>query len=398
MHPNPKHLHAPKDFLDAARSSPGGTSINAYPDNYVPVPPGGYKQPPGSIARTLLSQTGGLTYRNLKAGESVSRYAYDETRPLIDTIQEGSLRGAAGLSRVADPYAFRAMLRKAKCFTLDAASSALIGDLSIAVAHDIDTARKLALPPFPVTWFEIDNVARLNRMAEHGFKLTPVAQGVTDQGPPVDKVGWLIEPTPQDGGYCLTYFALLDEGPVAAPLSWCWRIDDKAFMAPPEYLDPMMERLAFGMKNSNAVPGTFTMAFGPSMINRRQLHETEQTAMEELGGELRHLFGLLVAVSAGGAGLTMSSSPKARHEGPARIQPNGKPLLPLEHHHLHLHLQKRKNLDHVVRQILTHHKKRFHDVRAHMRKLKSGRMVPVKSHGRGDKTLGVVTKDYVIEK
>jgi len=40
--------------------------------------------------------------------------------------------------------------------------------------------------------------------------------------------------------------------------------------------------------------------------------------------------------------------------------------------------------------------RRLHDVRGHFRKLHDGRRVWVKSHKRGNKELGTITKDYVL--
>jgi hypothetical protein len=40
--------------------------------------------------------------------------------------------------------------------------------------------------------------------------------------------------------------------------------------------------------------------------------------------------------------------------------------------------------------------KRLHDVRGHFRRLRDGRRVWVKSHKRGNKELGTITKDYLL--
>ena len=43
------------------------------------------------------------------------------------------------------------------------------------------------------------------------------------------------------------------------------------------------------------------------------------------------------------------------------------------------------------------YKKRLHEVRGHLRKLKTGKICWVKDHKRGDKRLGVITKDYSLD-
>ena len=43
------------------------------------------------------------------------------------------------------------------------------------------------------------------------------------------------------------------------------------------------------------------------------------------------------------------------------------------------------------------HKKRLHEVRGHLRKQKTGKICWVKDHKRGDKRLGVITKDYNLD-
>ena len=83
--------------------------------------------------------------------------------------------------------------------------------------------------------------------------------------------------------------------------------------------------------------------------------------------------------------------------------PNGKPLLPLEHKLLHLHLNRKITPERVVLKVITHHKHRWHEVRAHFRVLKNKdgtvkARVPVKSHERGDERLGRIEKTYKVER
>jgi hypothetical protein len=125
-------------------------------------------------------------------------------------------------------------------------------------------------------------------------------------------------------------------------------------------------------------------------------HVTE--LLEEIAGELRHVWGFLIALGAGQHGVEASHTPQALPPTDRKM-PNGKPLLPLVHKVLHLHLAKRTTTDKVIARAVTHHHNAEHKVRAHFRLLKkSGRRVPVKAHKRGDIRLGRVEKTYVVEK
>jgi len=125
--------------------------------------------------------------------------------------------------------------------------------------------------------------------------------------------------------------------------------------------------------------------------------------MIELSGELRHVWGLLVALNAGSQfGVEMKQDVQPKHSD-IRTMPNNKPLLPLEHKTLHLHLRKRWPVGKVVQGAVAHHKVRWHEVRGHIRTLRNPdgtvrAMVPVKPHERGDEKLGKITKTYKVEK
>ena len=43
------------------------------------------------------------------------------------------------------------------------------------------------------------------------------------------------------------------------------------------------------------------------------------------------------------------------------------------------------------------YKKRLHEVRGHLRKLKTGKICWVTNHKRGDSSLGIITKDYNLD-
>lgn len=329
----------------------------------------------------------------------------DPDRPLIDKLQEATFGEATTMQWVTDKYALRMLLRKAHCFNVDSTTSALISDFSIAVAQDLEAARHLAIPPFPVTWFEIDNVARLKRIKELGIPLTSVAAG----DDVIPKVGWLI--TQNDNSCCASYVGEFDAGIFVAPTSFHWSINEKNCVnspikingksieseASPEVikdLNRLSHRICFGMSEENEVKTDFYhVTFGPASFQGERFGNYENKVMRELWGELRHIFGLLIAMGTS----TSEVGQPTRHVGPPVIM-KGKPLFALEHKTLKISLGKRKTVAKVVEVAFHGVRKRWHEVRAHTRLLASGRRIPVKSHARGDESLGKITKTYVVEK
>jgi hypothetical protein len=328
-----------------------------------------------------------------------------DDRPLIDKLHEATFTDPVGLQWIADKYALRTILRKAHCFALDKVTSSLVGDFSMAIAKDLESARRMAIPPFPVTWIDIDNRARLARMKELGVGLT---LALTDAVP---RVGWLIHRDTMNGGYYAHYLCETDQGMHVAPLPYWWHTEATNIMSHSmrdrigeidiDYLD----RLSFGMKDSgvsptDAVPSPTPMHIEP--MRHQKFDSQVRELMLEIGGELRHIWGFLIALGAGQLGIEAKYSDQAKPLT-QRKMPNGKPLLPLEHKVLHLHLAKRMTVDKVIARSITHHKHRWHEVRSHWRTLKNKdgtvkKRVPVKSHERGDERLGRVEKTYKVER
>jgi hypothetical protein len=253
----------------------------------------------------------------------------------------------------------------------------------------------MAIPPFPVTWIELNNHARLERL----FKLKAPLQDYNPKEPPCKRVGWLIHPAPEAAGYYATYVTAIDIGVWVAPMSYWWHVGSPNPDKPTSLTDAtkLMEWLMFGTAGNvgafDAFPHPSNLHLHYSEIPGKELID----AMTEMAGELRHVWGFLIALGAGHLGASAQYTPQATPTSAPPIMKNGKPLLPLEHKILHLHLGKKPPAK-IIAQSITHHHNRKHDVRAHWRLLKSGKRVPVKSHQRGDELLGRIEKTYRVER
>jgi hypothetical protein len=363
-----------------------------------------------SIARQLLGKkpNDGTVKIPMQDGVTLELRMKDQ-RPLIDKVHEATFTNPIGLQWFNDLYGLRTLLRKAKCFTIDDETSKMVADFSIAIGHDLESTRRISLPPFPVTWIDINNRARLDRIKELGGRLTPTASGETE-GPPVERVGWLIHPAQDMDGYYMTYFCEVGQGILAAPLSYWWHCgepNDASAVDDSDQTSQYVKRLTFGMADAvNVSTHDACVMVTPMHIeppNSQGHREQISNMMTEIAGELRHLWGLLLALNATSQfGVEASMADQLKHSD-VRQMPNGKPLLPLEHKVLHLHLRKRWPAAKVVQGTIAHHKVRWHEVRGHVRTLRNAdgsirKQVPVKPHERGDKELGRIEKTYLVEK
>jgi hypothetical protein len=337
-----------------------------------------------SIARSLLTIAEGY---KPEAGP----HELDD-RPLIDKLHEATFSHPLGLYAINDDYGLRMLLRKAHCFTLNEATSRMVADFSLATVTDLEAARRLAIPPFPVTWIELDNTARLKRM----FELAMPLGKYDPENPPVSRLGWLIHPSPELDGWYATYVSVIDVGIWVAPLSYWWHSGSpNPEIKPDNKASRIIEWLLFGTAgNVNGYDAHMHASNLHVKVDMLDVGDTKDI-MAEFAGELRHIWGFLIALAAGGKGVQLTPQSNPLRTPP--IMKNGKPLLPLEHKVLHLHLNKRTP-ETLITQAITHHHNRNHDVRAHFRTLKSGKRVPVKSHERGDLKLGRVEKTYKVER
>lgn len=341
-----------------------------------------------------------------------------DDRPLIDQVHEATFSSPRGLHFIQDKYALRMLLRRAHRFMLDDSTSALIADFSKAVIPDLDGSRRLAVPPFPVTWFELNNKERLRRSAELGVKYAapiPVKSDL-EYGGVIERCGWLLHPSIEPPGHFATYFAAGNFGPLALPMSYFWHTDTPG----PEEFGPghrdddwirQMQWLCFGLTQqhglkridlgaSDAYP--YPSPLHVPVLDIKLIGRDVMLMMVEAAGELRHIWGLLVALGAGQLGVEADTSGRVQHTGPIR-KAGDKPLLPLEHKVLHLHLSKRVTPEKAVLRAISHHKNREHEVRSHFRTYRNEdgtvrRRTLIKDHKRGDIRLGRVEKTYRVER
>lgn len=342
------------------------------------------------IARQLLNlQKAGL----VKSVEVVQ--TFNDDRPLIDKLHEATFHDTVPMQYIQDKYALRMLLRKAQRFTLDDDTSRMVAEFSLVVAQDLDTVRQLAIPPFPVTWIDINNVARLNRIKELGGRLTPTAAGETEAGSPVDRVGWLIWPASDLGGHYMVHVVDVEQGVMVSPLAWWWH-NDQAHPLPIDMNNDeerYVQRLTFGIRdcgvtsvNASVMPTSLHLDHNRAKLFRSG--DQVRELMHEIAGELRHLFGFLMALAA-----TKSSTIDQKAPSTKKTMPNGKPLFHLEHKIMHLHLRPKTTARDAILRAVTRHKMREHPVRAHLRTLQSGRIIKVQSHKRGDPALGRIIRD-----
>lgn len=342
--------------------------------------------------------------KSLLGLDKIEMVQLDESRPLIDLLQEATFRDDDPMQWVGDKYALRMLLRKAHCFRLDAETSRMVVDFSVAIASDLEAVRHLAIPPFPVTWFEIDNIARLKRCKELGIKLTETAS----RDDVCKRIGWLISPAtdlvPEGVGYYVTYCTVIGQGVMIAPLSFFWHTGDAG--PPNEPKGPGdVQRVCFGMPDSgvgkiDAFP--CCTPFHLHYQSERNHSSDVKRLMFELSGELRAVWGLLLALGAGHLGAETVTTAQTPPAGPHPVA-KGKPLLPLEHKVLTIKLGKRRTVEKVAAMAITGIKKRRHEVRGHFRtKLNTDGSVkwriPIKSHERGDERLGRIEKVYRVQK
>jgi hypothetical protein len=330
-----------------------------------------------------------------------------DDRPLIDKLHEATFTNAVGLQWIKEKYDFRNILRKAHCFTLDRDTSRLVADFSVAISKDLESARQMAIPPFPVTWIDLDNQARIDRVKELGIPLTKTASGTSELGPVVPRVGWLIWPATDLGGFYAAYCCEVEQTLMVAPLCYWWHTDRPNPDPEDEALTrhDFMRWMTFGVRDCNVNPVDAYPSITPmhiDVLKQDAMRDDVRDLMSEIAGEMRHIWGFLIALGAGQLGLEAKTSPQAKPMA-TRKMPNGKPLLPLEHKVLHLHLAKKATPDKVVARMITHHKHRWHEVRAHFRTYRnedgSVRMrVPIPAHERGDERLGRVEKTYKVER
>lgn len=317
---------------------------------------------------------------------------------LIDDLHAATWQhNPQGLGYMLDKRAFREVLKRAHCYTLDDETSYLMGQFSVPIISDLEAVRELALPPWPVMWIEFNNRLRLQAMVDLGFGLTDAAKEC------VERVGWLIDRHPiQHTAFRLTYCTKTLQGAIVAPMAFFW---DIAGNACPWEQRPKFEllqreprrRLLFNIGSdynpSHAfslcpMPGGSNFEYGPV----RQMGELQL----EIAGELRYCLGLMLAMNGAASDLTITKGGDYVDDSVAANKlPNGKPQFAIVHKRLVIHLHKNRTPQKIAERMITGHKKKWHEVSGHWRTLRNAdgtvrKRVPVKSHERGDARLGRV--------
>lgn len=323
---------------------------------------------------------------------------------LADQIHEATFASprSPGMRWLSDPYALRITLRKAKCFRLDKTASEYVADASLAISDHLDEARELARSPYPVTWIDLDNTARLNRIQSLGVPLTNRADG-TSEGGPVPRVGWLIERhQTQHSAHRMTYFCAIDEGPVILPISWTWDCEGLPNPWPTSLRTSPRTAFIHTMDYCFGIYGAKCQHVSviPGWCDPEKGGDIPASLLREMIGELRHCFGLLV---------TLGHVPTIERDivsidGDLTKQPKvikGKTLLPLIHREVLINVPKRTTLSKIVDRIMEGMRKRRHGVRGHWRHFYNEdgslrRKVWIRDHERGDETLGRIEHGYRI--
>jgi len=318
-------------------------------------------------------------------------------------------------SFVSDAYAMRNVLRKAQKFTLDNESSAKVSDFSIAIAKDLESARAIAIPPYPLTWVELDNNARHTRAQELGIKKVGVANKITmedinpftayDSSRPVPRIGWLIERHHnQHTAFKMTFVGEVDAKVNAGcvfvtPWAWAWDIEGNecpwsilSYSIPPD----KVSHYSFGVHPSVSVAKSWIVnSYGSYKPFLKDIE-----VLQEFAGELRNCWGLLVA---------LGSLPTIDHAVIRIENPNDTPVEPIKIkdkivqpfvlRNVTLRIPRLRNINKVVQRCLEGVRKRRHEVRGHFRHYRNAegvvvRKVWIQEHERGDIALGRVEHRY----
>lgn len=337
----------------------------------------------------------------LNAAIAEAEAELQEQTPLVDKLNLAlSKDDAAGVRSLENRRAFRDVLRKAHCFTIDTETSKMIVDFSLAIVRDLDAARQLAIPPFPVTFFQINNKARFARVLERGISITRTAAGEVD-GPAVEVVGWLIERhQTQHTAYRISYCTVTNEGAAVMPVNWCWDIDGLDLPWPHQVGlggQAAKNKMLFGTVLDREIIGT-GFCECPGGIKSRYAEPAFDLFRNELAGELRHVWGLLIAL--GTAVVVERDGPVIDRKASPIV--NGKPVFPIETRHCTISLPRKITVDRLVDRAIIGVKKRRHGVRGHWRQYRDAdgnvRLRKwIADHERGDERLGRVVKDYRVK-
>lgn len=321
---------------------------------------------------------------------------------LIDDLHAATWQhNPHGLGYMLDKRAFREVLKRAHCYTLDDETSYLMGQFSVPIINDLEAVRELALPPWPCMWIDFNNRLRLQAMVDLGFGLTDAAKEC------VERVGWLIDRHPsQHTAFRLTYCTTTLQGAIVAPFSFFWDIAGDTCPWPREGRDfttldgELRTRLLFNIRelHDKYKPSvSFSLCPMPGGTNATFSNYQNMADLQiEISGELRYCLGLMLAMNGAASDLTITKGDDYTDKAIAeRKLPNGKQQFAIVHKRLVIHLHKNRTPQKIAERMITGHKKKRHEVAGHWRTLRNAdgtvrKRVPVKSHERGDARLGRV--------
>jgi hypothetical protein len=301
-----------------------------------------------------------------------------------------------GLRWVSDARELRERIRKARHFRLDARASTYVAEASMAIADHLDEARELSRAPFPLTWVQIDNVARLKRVEELGVRLSPRANGEVE-GEPCTHIGWLIERhQTQLSAHRASYFTEMDQGVFLAPMAFMWDCEGKPSPWPVANMSrdlgvPSADFL-LGMRGATCS----AVWAGQGWSDPRRTSDFWGALAWEFAGELRHIFGFLVTITH----VPIEESETIRLDGDISQPPpvvKGKPVFKLEHRDIVIKLPRHRDITKTITRVCEGMRKKRHDVRGHWRHFYNAdgsirRRTWIKNHERGDESLGRIVR------
>jgi hypothetical protein len=315
-------------------------------------------------------------------------------------------------------------IAQANRFVLDDTMSAFMSDLAWASMLTCQTGdkanmlmeglRKLARAPHRVTWIEYNMREKKKRAdAEYSsIKRDVGAQLIYEEGKKYERVpekgGWLIIQHPQ----VETAFFALEcvshtwdvDGTTMLPIAQAnvvahtWNTEDKPIPWNNEKFDirckdgtpGWISQMTIGVNTYKSPYVGVTTGFYTEKIMRVYRAQSQFNPLEELAGDLRHLWALLATIN----DLPVSISDVTTSKG---FIAKGRHRKFVDHKVIRMTVPT-KRYKKIAAQAIAHARRRAHQVRGHWRKDRwhPGERIWIREHQRGDASLGFVTHSYEI--